>query len=443
MEDRKQRRRILILCVLHGIGGNAMTVFIFPFITAFLLDMGVGEHEVSTYAALAESLMSVAVFCSVTPWVWLMDNLPRRFLLLWFLGAGALLAGIFGFCNRLWQVLVVRAVMGMQSDGMVTACILGDIAHPELRAKAFGWFGSANFIGSSTALAMGGLLAQPEGRIPIIGAMRVFQEWPYALPGLALALLCGAAMFVSAVYIPETNPKFVKKQQAEARETQPLLAAPPGPAVSEPGYKEVMKNKAFAHLLSLQILNKVCSYGLLSLFSTAGHLPAHLGGVGMSAPALGKLLAVTDLAVVLTLVFGFEKIFHNMSRSGFLTLCASGWIMNALFIPLGNRLAVVGKTDSLLGISNSGLYAVGRTLGVLASSGTAVILVECFPHEGRTKAMGLAKKAGQLGAIAGTMIYGHLFSIATTKETFVGQSIATWVGLAVAILTTAVAMFQP
>jgi hypothetical protein len=53
--------------------------------------------------------------------------------------------------------------------------------------------------------AISGYLAEPAGRIPILGGIGYFQKYPYTLPGTVL--LCAAVLAAIAVlvFVPEVS----------------------------------------------------------------------------------------------------------------------------------------------------------------------------------------------------------------------------------------------
>ena len=58
-----------------------------------------------------------------------------------------------------------------------------------LTLSAFAWMGSAQFGGGMLGSLIGGTLAMPAGRIPILGDIKMFQEKPFVLPGMTVAAM--------------------------------------------------------------------------------------------------------------------------------------------------------------------------------------------------------------------------------------------------------------
>ena len=135
-----------------------------------------------------------------------MQRLPRQLLLVWSLFAVSGIAVLFGLATKVWQLLLIRAALGgVQCLGLLPNIILGDLIPAEHRPQAFAWIGSANFAGATVGALLGGVLALPKGRIPILGDWWVFQVKPYALPGMAMSLLSVLGVLAVLIYVPEVS----------------------------------------------------------------------------------------------------------------------------------------------------------------------------------------------------------------------------------------------
>jgi hypothetical protein len=70
-----------------------------------------------------------------------------------------------------------------------------------------------------TASALSGYLAEPSGRVPILGNVELFKQKPYLLPGLALFSVSIVSAFAVFVFVPEVRPDLMFKQlQADFRD---------------------------------------------------------------------------------------------------------------------------------------------------------------------------------------------------------------------------------
>jgi hypothetical protein len=58
-----------------------------------------------------------------------------------------------------------------------------------LTNAAFAWSGSADFMGDAFGVWLGGYLAMPAGRVPILGQMAFFATHPFVLPSMVIGLV--------------------------------------------------------------------------------------------------------------------------------------------------------------------------------------------------------------------------------------------------------------
>lgn len=120
-----------------------------------------------------------------------------------------------GFCNSPWQLIALRGLTGLvHFGGFISVIALGGLVDEESRSEgqsnlsidcaalpdssAFSWRAAGSAIGSMSGSALGGLLSEPNGRIPLFSDIKVFQVNPYAAPGVLLLLL---SMIASASVI--------------------------------------------------------------------------------------------------------------------------------------------------------------------------------------------------------------------------------------------------
>jgi hypothetical protein len=66
-------------------------------------------------------------------------------------------------------------------------------------------FASATFLGAMLGSAVGGYLAEPQGRVPFIGDFAIFANRPYIAPGLAMGLTALLAGIAVLCLVPEVS----------------------------------------------------------------------------------------------------------------------------------------------------------------------------------------------------------------------------------------------
>lgn len=184
--------------------------------------MDVHERDVPIYAGWADSMISIADVIGlpivssppshVTPLtvlqhVRLIQRFSHRQLFVLTLQSSGTVAAVVGFCTSPWQLIALRGMTGLvHFGGFISTIALGGLVDEESRNEgqsasfaygfanhahpsAFSWRAAGSAIGSMSGSALGGLLAEPNGRVPILSDLQLFQIKPYAAPGVVLLLL--------------------------------------------------------------------------------------------------------------------------------------------------------------------------------------------------------------------------------------------------------------
>ncbi|KAI5287951.1 hypothetical protein KEM54_005592 [Ascosphaera aggregata] len=151
---------------------------------------------IGLYVGIIASAFASAQFLTNFFWGWLSDRIGRKPVIL----AGAILTAIcfvlFGLCRRLWQVIVVQAVMGMVNGnaGLIPAC-LGEITDRSNQSIAFTYLPVIYGLGAIVGPVLGGALAPNDAR---------GKKFPYLLSNLVVAVLLVAEFLIAAVYLDES-----------------------------------------------------------------------------------------------------------------------------------------------------------------------------------------------------------------------------------------------
>jgi MFS family permease len=136
----------------------------------------------------------------------LIQWLPHRQLIIASLLFSGIVAALIGFSQHVWQILVLRGLTALFSFGGLLASItLGEVVKEETGNQAFSLFATATFLGAMLGSMVGGYMAEPQGRVPFLGRVRVFEERPYIAPGLimgSLTIVCAIAIWG---FVPEVQ----------------------------------------------------------------------------------------------------------------------------------------------------------------------------------------------------------------------------------------------
>lgn len=155
---------------------------------------GVAPDEVGLYVGLIATAFAAAQLVTNFFWGWLSDRVGRKPVILigTFLTAVCFVA--FGFCQTLWQAILVQALLGVVNgnQGIVSSC-LGEITDRSNQSKAFTYLPVIYGLGTITGPALGGLLG---GKGP--------EAYPFVLPNLMAGGLLLIDLIVCMIWLEES-----------------------------------------------------------------------------------------------------------------------------------------------------------------------------------------------------------------------------------------------
>lgn len=161
----------------------------------------VDQSQIGVYVGTIASSYALAQLLTNFFWGWLSDRIGRKPVIL----TGTLLTAAcfvaFGFCQTLWQAILVQALMGLVNgnQGVVSTC-LGEITDRSNQSKAFVYLPVIYGVGGITG--------------PIVGGLLVFHKspfdrskpnpHPYLGPNLASAAVLMVDLFVTMMFLEES-----------------------------------------------------------------------------------------------------------------------------------------------------------------------------------------------------------------------------------------------
>lgn len=155
--------------------------------------------KIGLYVGAIGSAFAAAQFMTNYFWGLLFDRIGRKpiILLCTLLTAASFVA--FGFCTKLWQAILVQAVMGLVNgnQGVISTC-LGEITDRSNQSRAFAWLPVIYGLGGITGPALGGLLVRSASSTS--GEPR----YPYLLPNLASAAILMLDLILTAIFLEES-----------------------------------------------------------------------------------------------------------------------------------------------------------------------------------------------------------------------------------------------
>lgn len=143
--------------------------FVMPFLPFFVRDLGVAEERlVSAYAGVAmfAAGMSLTIFQPI--WGSLADRYGRKLMLQRAMFGGALMIGLMGFSQNVWQLIVFRFLQGaLTGTGSACNTMVASVTPRQHLGSAMGLLQTAIIVGNAAGPWMGGVVADSYGyRIP-------------------------------------------------------------------------------------------------------------------------------------------------------------------------------------------------------------------------------------------------------------------------------------
>ena len=367
------------------------TAFIFFFYIGIVLvtvprfieeELGYGEFGIG----LAIATFAIAAVAARPFLGRLTERFGRRALMI----AGALLAAsagaVLGLATELWQVLVLRALMGLGEAALFVAAatLIADLSPPHRRAEAASYFSVAVY---------GGI-----GLGPSLG------EWVLGDDRYGLTFLVAAGFAVLAAITVLGVPSRVDRSSAPTAEGKPPLFHR---AALWPG---------------LVLACGIASFAVFSAF-----IPEHARSVGL-AGAAGLFLVYSAISLCLRL-FGAtlpERFGEHVMVSFALVSLALGLLLMA---------AVAEPWALWIGAS---LMGVG--MAFLYPSLMANVVNRVGDHE-RASALSSFTMFFEVGTIVGGVVLGAVGQIFTKRAGFLGGALIAMLGLVMLWRTVVAAPF--
>jgi len=150
------------LCSIMGFS------FVMPFIPFFVRDLGVAEKMVPVWAGLTGTGAGIAMSIMGPIWGFVADRYGRKLMVQRAMFGGAVILGLMGMVQNVYQLLVLRILQG-SITGTVPACValVSSVIPKNRLGFSLGLMQMAVFTGGSVGPYVGGIVAEHYGyRIP-------------------------------------------------------------------------------------------------------------------------------------------------------------------------------------------------------------------------------------------------------------------------------------
>ncbi|KAL7418575.1 hypothetical protein Q5752_007033 [Cryptotrichosporon argae] len=339
---------------------------IFPYISAYLASLGVPPADIGLYAGLAEGALMATEAACATGWARFADRYGRRPCVL----AGSVLPVFamlrLGFCKSAGEIILWRALWGTSPSGTLSRLMIGESTHPSNRARIMSLFAPCFNVGLMTGTLLGGMLAQPTGRLPawLGGAATIWERWPFGLPAVA------AAFYPSLSH----SASWSRRDQ------------------------------------------RVFTFSYDAIFAVYTYNAVERGGLGLPLPTIGTLYSAFALGYVVITPLLLPALQARLGPARSLTLTLSTWLL---------IICGLSSTQTLAGTDQAAMWVVlGAQMGMknianMSWSLCDIINTSLFDEfqELFATACAVVLIVGALARALGVVSAGGLYSVSTASST--------------------------
>lgn len=370
---------VILLAIFIDLVGFGMILPILPFIA---LTYG---GDSLTIAGIM-SIYALTAFTIGPVWGKLSDKIGRKpALAITFLGA-SLAYIMLAFSSSLWMIFVARAISGAMSGNIgIVMAAMADITDESNRGKAMGRIGAAFGLGFAFGPGIGGYLSTFGGETSIF------------LPGMAACGLSLVALVLTAIYVPETNPKKhtpspLLKNNPQELPTENTIA--PIKAKQKPQWQEIMSGPERAPLFAMFIIAAIgqsISFLIVPLWLDAV--------LDWTAREVGFMLMAAGVFVFVQQLWMVGPLFKTFGEVKALQYSAVVHMIGCLIIIFGPPTALTAMIGFPLVLS-----ALTMTYPALNS-----LLSQRTDHSRQGAALGLSNGFSALGRVVGPLVGGAMF----------------------------------
>jgi MFS family permease len=327
------RRNVYTAAVANGVGFAGFTI-VMPFLPLYIRELGVADvADIALWTGLTLGATPAVTAFSAPLWGRVGDRYGSKVLVLRSLTAFVLTKGAMAFVTAPWQLLALRALLGVFAGyGSLTVSMAAESVPREQMARAIGTVQIAQRLGPAVGPVIGGLLA------PIVGLRATF--------------LIAAAFYLISVFLVALL--YVEPRTRQARTAGRPLVEVLRQLYGTPGFAMV-----FLVILCLQLVDR--SFGPI--------LPLYVETLGVPASQVAFVSGVLFSIAAFFAALGHHVADPLMLRWPTRALILTSAIATAaalavlVFVPsvwvFGAALAISGVA---IGVGMTAAYASGGRL---------------------------------------------------------------------------------
>ncbi|EFR02386.1 hypothetical protein MGYG_05382 [Nannizzia gypsea CBS 118893] len=443
--------------------------YAFTMMKSFLRADGDQAARAAVLASSTVSLFTFGEFLTSVPWAKVSDRIGRKRTLMIGVACGVVSALVFGLSKSLGIALAARAFGGLTNPnvGVVSSCVGELVKDKKDQGKAFSVVPFLRALGSLIGPAIGGWLAEPTETIPsVFPPGGIWEEFPYLLPNLVVALSMAASGLLGFFFLEETHSHLQNSRNVGlemfqwlyqktrslfgAADTQKyaVLSSPDGDddiplhctediestSVEETDFNDEnedsdLKGKptirtAYSSQVILQILaasilgfHKVSSDVIIPIFlaqdkesiqdEKGSSLLKFTSGFGMSSPSISNVFLSQVVVAILAQIFIVPKLIAHLGALKVFRWAVFAFPCLYCLTPFTSRL--IHPLSTILILIDLWIKAVLVNLGYTASS---ILVTNTSPSPLHLATVnGAAASMGSLARSVGAAVSGSMFHL--------------------------------
>jgi len=327
------RRNVYTAAAANGIGFAGFTIAM-PFLPLYIRELGVQDmSDIALWTGLTLGATPAITAFSAPLWGRVGDRFGSKVLVLRSLSAFVLVKAAMGLVSAPWQLLALRALLGVFAGyGSLTVSMAAESVPRERMAEAIGTVQIAQRLGPAIGPLIGGLLA------PMVGLRSAFF--------VASGFYAVAVVLITTLYVEPEKQRI----QTSSRSLRSVL----GELIRTPGFPMV-----FAVILGLQLVDR----------SFTPILPLYVEKLGLPASDVPWVSGVLFAVAAFSAAYGHHMATPLVERHPMHALVAGTALVTAAGLGLlvampsvwvfGLALAVSGVA---IGVGMTAAYSLGGRL---------------------------------------------------------------------------------
>ena len=364
MDAKQSQRNIFAAAAAAGIGATGFTL-VMPFLPLYIVELGTTDlSEIAMWSGLTLAATPAVTAISAPMWGRVGDRYGSKVLVMRSIAAFILTKAAMAFVTAPWQLLALRALLGVFAGyGALTISMAAESAPRDRMAHAIGIVQTGQRLGPAIGPVIGGALA------PLVGLRNAF--------------LVAAAFYTLALFIVV----FIYREPREGRAPRVLR-----------GGREV-----FSQLFHLPgfVLALVLIFGLQTVDRSFGPvLPLYVAQVGIESARVPFVSGVLFSLAAIAAAFGAFLAGRLLRRFSAKRVI----VVNTLAAAVGMAAVVIAPS---LWIVGAAMMIIGAAIGT-ATTTVWAIAGSLLPADAHATGFGLMTTANLIGLAFSPFIAGFI-----------------------------------